>query len=222
MSTVFYELGYGLTRQFARYVEVRELEQVLCPANEGHRGPGRPLSDLNVIWRGKKVPDILWTWLSECLLTEHSLELFRSKGFTGFDVKPVKASFPRAEQKPTRLWELVLTGWAGMAPPESGIRITEKCDACGYRRYSGCDNPDKLIAVSQWDGSDFFMVWPLPRYIWVTQRVVDTIREYRLKGAVLKRPEELSFSSSGFGPGRLIDWMPEERARELGKPLGIC
>ena len=107
-----------------------------------------------------------------------------------------------------------------MASAESGINLVERCDACGYLRYSGCDNPEKLIDVSQWDGSDFVKVWPLPNFIFVTDRVIQVIRDHRLKGAVLKQPGELELSGD-LSPGRLSYWMPEERARELGATLGI-
>ena len=51
-----------------------------------------------------------------------------------------------------------------------------------------------LIDASKWDGSDFFMVWPLPLFIFVTDRVVRAIHDSRLTGGVLKRPGDLDFS----------------------------
>ena len=114
-----------------------------------------------------------------------------------------------------------MTGWAGIAPAESGVRLVERCDGCGHIRYSGCENSDALIDVSQWDGGDFFMVWPLPKYIFVTDRVAQLVRDNRLMGAVLERPADLRFTSGGFSPGRLSYWMPEQRAHEFGDALGI-
>jgi hypothetical protein len=200
-----------------------QLEHVTCPAKEGHRRGGKRLTNLSVALRGKGVEDFIWTWLSECLVRDQVLELFRASGFTGIDVRPVKAKFKRpCGDDPPRLWELVITGWAGIASVESGIKLTEKCDACGLLRYSRCENLGKLIEVSHWDGSDFFMVWPLPKFIFVTERVAKAIRENRLTGAILARPEDMSFGlPPGFGPGRLSYWMPERRARELGGTLGI-
>ena len=114
-----------------------------------------------------------------------------------------------------------MTGWGGVAPPESGIRLVQHCDACGALRYSGCNNPARIIDVSQWDGNDIFMVWPLPKFIFVTDRVLQMIRINRLRGVVLKSPGELDFHSGGFSPGRLSQNMPDARARKLGEPLGI-
>ena len=201
--------------------EEMRLEGVICPIYDGHQRGGKRLTDLSITLPGQNVQDFVWTWQSECLLTERVLDLFRSNDFTGFEVKPVKAKFKKTDDKPPELWELVVTGWAGMAPLESGIKLIKHCSACGSLKYSGCTNPEKLIVPSQWDGSDFFMVWPLPRFIFVTERVAGIIRENKLTGAVLKLPTELSFSGSGFSPGRLSYWMSEQRAKELGEAMGI-
>ncbi len=216
--------GMESTARLAEWVPGEiETEKIICPVNAGHRRGGKRLTNLSVALRGKGVEDFIWTWLSECLVRDQVLELFTASGFTGIDVRPVQAKFKRAcGNDPPRLWELVITGWAGMASVESGIKLTEKCDACGVLGYSRCENPGKLIDVSQWDGSDFFMVWPMPKFIFVTERVAKAIRENQLTGAILARPEDMSFGiPPGFGPGRLSHWMPERRARELGGTLGI-
>jgi hypothetical protein len=197
------------------------LETVICPIKDGHQHVGGRLSNLSVVLPGGAVQDFVWTWYSECLLQDRVLELFKKNGFTGYDVKPVKARFKRAgRQEPPRLWELIVTGWAGMASPESGIRLVERCKGCGHAVYSGSDNSGAVIDVSRWDGSDFFMVWPLPAFVFVTKRVAQTIRSDGLTGAVLKEPKELDLSGE-FSPGRLSYSMPLERARELGAALGV-
>ena len=200
-----------------------ETEKIICPVNAGHQRGGKRLANLSVALRGRGIEDFVWTWLSECLLQDRVLQLFQRSGFTGYEVKPAKVQFKHAaEHEPPRLSELIVTGWAGMASGESGIKLTKECRSCGLLRYSRCDNPGKLIEVSQWDGSDFFMVWPLPKFIFVTERVVQAIRDSRLTGAVLERQANMSFGMSpGFGPGRLSYWMPEDRARKLGAALGI-
>ena len=224
--STFFHLGSGTsTSRLAEWApgEV-DVETVTCPANEGHQHPGKRLTDLSVILPGNTVEDIVWTWYSECLLTDRALELFKAAGFTGFQVRRVKARYKRADAEPPCLWELVMTGWAGVASPESGIRLTECCPACGYMAYSAWTHPNKLIVPSQWDGSDFFMIWPLPGKIFLTKRAAHAMRESDLSGGVLKRPEELTWSSiviPRISPGRLSYHMPEKRARELGEPLGL-
>jgi len=209
------------TKRRAEWDENMRCETVTCPINEGHQRAGKRLANLSIVLPGRAVQDFVWTWYRECLVQEHVLELFRRAGLTGYEVKPVRARFKRAtESTPPRLWELVVTGWGGLAPPESGIRLVKKCEGCGHTVYSGCDNPDRLIDVAQWDGSDFFIVWPLPKFIFVTDRVAQLIREKRLRGVTLKEPRSLDLSGF-FSPGLLSYWMPEPRARQLGREFGI-
>lgn len=215
-------------------------EGVRCPVNPGHGRGGRRVTDLSVLLTSKTIPDFVWTWYSDCLIQDHVLRFFREQGFTGFDVRPAHAHMKiRAKQPdpcddnpglvaqeaarieiPT-LWELVITGWAGMARAESGVKITQHCPACSLTYYSCFTDPTRLIDESQWDGSDFFMVWPLPAFIFITDRVAQAIRRRRLRGAQIRALTTLRCHSASISPGRLSDWMPERRARELGEPLGI-
>jgi hypothetical protein len=241
MPHIFWKLtSPETTRGLAEWDDSMKLGgPVFCPTNPGHRRAGKRLTDLSVLLTSKKTPDFVWTWQSECLIQERVLQLFREQGFTGFEVKPVRArmkvrakeidpcddnpGLTEAEVSKARtptLWEVVITGWAGMAPPESGIRLIESCPDCGLKGYSCFTDPSRLIDESQWDGSDFFMVWPLPRFIFVTDRVARFINDNKLRGVGLKHLTELKCEGILRG-GRLSYRMPEARARELGEPLGI-
>jgi hypothetical protein len=77
------------------------------------------------------------------------------------------------------------------------------------------------LDASQWDGSDFCMVWPLPGFIFVTDRVAQAIRKNKITGATLRLPQDLNFGKGGFGPGRLSGYMSEDRARVLSPQYGI-
>lgn len=200
-----------------------ETEKVICPLNDGHQRGGKRLTNLSIALLGSGVQDFVWTWYSDCLVQDHVLEFFQKNEFTGFDVKPVKARFKQTSaSKPPTLWELTVTGWGGMASEKSGVKLIKRCESCGHIVYSGCDNLGDVIDVSQWDGSDFFIVWPLPNFIFVHNRVADVIRENRLTGAVLTRPQDRYLNADGFSPGRLSYCMPEDRAHELGDSLGIA
>jgi hypothetical protein len=200
-----------------------DLEQVECPIDPGHRRGGKRLTDLSVTLPTGAVQDFVWTWQSECLIQDHVLDLFREKGFTGFDVKPVKARFRNAKGAPPTLWELVLIGWAGVASPESGIKRVEYCEGCKHATYSEITDGSRLIDEARWDGSDFFMVWPMPLFPFVTERVANCICDHRLTGVLLKQVHELTgVGKDGLGGGRLSYWMPQNRARELGEAAGIA
>ena len=201
-----------------------DLERIICSLDDGHQRAGKRLTNLSVLLPRKDVQDFVWTWYSECLIQDRVLKLFREHDLTGYEVKPVNARFKaRTAEEPPRLWEVIVTGWGGVAPEESGVRLRENCPACGYLDYGGPVDYSLLISETQWDGSDFFIVWPFPRIIFVTDRVAGIITRHELKGLQLDRPEDLRFAriAEGAAPGRLSYWMPDERARELGEPLGI-
>jgi hypothetical protein len=180
------------------------------------------MNDLSVVLPGSNVRDIAWTWYSECLVQESVLQLFEENGFTGYGTRPVQARFRRhPELSPPKLWELRITGWGGIAPPESGVRLVESCDGCGLLRYSVPRYPERIVDRSQWDGSDFFFVWPMPLYFLVRERVAECIRRSGFRDAELIPTAQLTFRSGRLGPGRLSDWLPVDRARAIGEPLGI-
>jgi hypothetical protein len=91
--------------------------------------------------------------------------------------------------------------------------------------YSPCANPGEIIDAKQWDGSDFFIVWPLPNYWWVTSKAAMLLQRHKLKRFRLVTPQELTFGLQageiGFGPGRLRQYFSEERAKQIGGSLGI-
>jgi hypothetical protein len=199
-----------------------EFETVVCPLHEGHQRAGKRLSDLSIVLPNRAAKNhFVWTWYSECLVKDHVVRLFRREGLTGFEVKPVHSRFRELQAgQPPELWELVVVGWAGLAPAQSGIKVIEHCNACGHTRYSGLKDPEALIDASQWDGSDFFMVWPLPRYIFITDHVAQVIRAHSLSGAVIMDVKDIR-PTDGHSPGRLSNVMPQDYARKFGEPLGI-
>lgn len=196
------------------------------PENALHRRAGRRLSDLSVVLPRLTVEDVVWTYYGECLVQNRVVDLFRRLGFTGYERRPVRARFNQLSRAaPPELWELWATGWGGMAPPKSGVKVVDHCKVCKSTVYSSCSTLAQAFDKTQWDGSDFFFVWPLPKYIWVTERVAQYIRRHKLKGVRLRPPEQVVFRMPergfGFSPARLSYYLPEARAKELGEALGI-
>ena len=156
---------------------------------------------------------------------ERLLEEFEKEGFTGYRVKPATVRF-RDGLTSTEYRELIVTGWAGIALPESGVQLVQSCAGCPYKEYSAITNYEKVVDWSQWTGEDFFIVWPMAAYKLVTERVAmwllaRNVKSVRLEGGFTEREGQPIISRLGFTVGGLSDYLPEDLALKYGKPLGI-
>lgn len=198
-----------------------------CTINPEHilvrLGEEKPFS---VILPKKISEDCIWTWTNECLLNSRVVSLLRSSSLTGFNLLPARATRVKGgsqnESELPSLWRLGTIGWGGVASPESGIRLVEpRCPECGYSQYSDIENYEKVFDVSAWDGSDFFMIWPMPKLIFMTPRATAFFTTNRIRNVTFARLKPNQIRGYGFSPGRLSFHMPAERAKQIGGPLGI-
>jgi hypothetical protein len=190
-------------------------EPIVCPVDPGHQRGGRRVGPLNVDYPGASLKhDIVRTWYSEYLISDRLARSLHRWGATGYKTNPVvitsRQSKPRQDYR-----ELVVTGWGGVARPEAGVRLLESCPACGQLYYSGVQSWHDLIDWSAWDGSDLFMVWPLPRYILVVERVATLLSESGFGGFKMVPFDEME-PQEGLAPGRVTYWLTEEKALALG------
>ena len=87
-------------------------------------------------------------------------------------------------------------------------------------------DPSQLIDEDQWTGEDFFIVWPMPGYIFVMQRVVEVFQAANVKSCRIRKLESglrgESFSGTdSFRTESLAVFLPVDLAIKYGKPLGI-
>lgn len=199
------------------------LERVTCSTNPEHRRSGGRTTDLSVFLPSTRLTDCIWTWYSELMVQDHVLTFLRDHRLTGFTVKKVQARFKKPTSiQPPRLWEIEILGWGGMASDNAGLETIEYCPACQHRVFTVA-NPAKMIDPTRWDGSDFFMVWPLPSQIFVSDKAASLLRNARFSGIKLLPAEEILIEpGSTLTPGRLSYCMPKDRAELLGGPLGIA
>lgn len=214
--------------EWAEGMKYEEPSDQRCPVVPSHGmiGSNRRVGDLNVLLPARKPKDFVWTWYSECMVHDHVLKMLKKEGFTGFDVKPVKVAYKnkKATLPVPKLWELQITGWGGMAHSESGIKELINCKGCGRLKYTHWTEGAKLIDPTTWDGSDFFIIWPMPKYVFVTDRVRSLILKQKFKGVSFEALSEMKHSpgtTPTLTPGRLSDYFPEARAKKVGAPLGI-
>jgi hypothetical protein len=168
------------------------------------------------------IKNFTWTWQRDILASEHLLDVFLKHRVTGYEIRPAVVSYSkRSVEKAPALYELITTGWGGMASNAAGLKVRDTCAACRYRDYTIAE-PARLIDASCWDGSDLFIVWPLPLYRFASDRLAGILRAEKTTGVKLIPAAEIPFQRGNVAsPGLLHMWMPVSRARALGARLGI-
>jgi hypothetical protein len=160
--------------------------------------------------------DVTWAQFGELLVNERVIEILKRSNITGFMAKPVQMA------EGDKMYWITATGWAGMAAKKSRIYRAEYHEDCGYVHYKVRGHPDELIDSSTWDGSDIFMVWPMPLFHFATKRVAEILTSNNVTGLVCVHELCALRASDGFGPGRLSDYMDANLARERGRIAGIA
>lgn len=211
------------TTRLAEWDDSVEVASIVCPTHTGHRRAGRRVSALAVTIPDAETADFIWTWAGELMVREHVAQELRTAGLTGFELDPVVVRLRRSTECAPSLFEMRTTGWGGIAPEQAGVILdrSRSCPDCGLLIYSSFTDAAKLVSESQWDGSDVFLLWPLPRYVFVTKRVVDLIRTRGWKGVSITPLEKLESAVAELNPGRLSFYLPMARAIALGSAAGI-
>ncbi len=223
MTNKFWLLTIPENQRLLKCAALPALEETPCPATDRHAGRAKRIGKLQVIADPRALKDFTWTWYTELLMSPKALKVFEKHHVTGFDVRPVTAQYPKPiKARPPELYEVIITGWAGLPPREAKLTVTRHCTACGNTRYS-IGEPTKILDSRAWDGSDLFMVWPFPRHPFVSDRLASIIRQEKLSGARLIPPAAIAIDpGDAIYAGSLFAWLPEERAEVLSRQLGIC
>ncbi len=192
---------------------------ITCPI---HKRAKRTMGGLSIIVHPLGMKDFTWTWNGDVLVSLRALRVFEKRRVTGFEARPAKVCYPETiKQRPPDLFELVVTGWGGLAAPASGVTLTSFCLTCGHRQYRIAE-PSRLIDPAAWDGSDLFIVWPLPRYHFASKRLASILRQEGVSGVeFISAPEIPVERGASVSPGTLSLSMPEHRARELEERFGV-
>jgi len=217
----FWQLTYPLNQRPLVRAARPAFEEIPCPAADDHATLKRA-GDLRVIPHPSGLKDFTWTWDSDMLISPRALAVLQRHRITGFQVRRVEAEYPKTiKAAPPELYEVLVTGWAGWPAREAGLAVLRSCPACGDTLFSMA-HPMRLIDPTAWDGSDIFIVWPLPRFRFVTDRLAHIIRQEKLSGATLLPLEKIRMEpGSEIDAGSLLQWMPEERANLLRQQFGV-
>lgn len=204
-----------------RIVTTSPYERITCAA--GHIiAQKSKFGDLAIKLPFRVLCDFESTWDARLVISERALQALKRHNVTGFDVRPVTARYRRPiGVEPPPLFELAVTGWGGIAAPAARVRLVAACRACKHREYTIAD-PTRVIDPSAWDGSDLFIIWPLPGFPFASDRLAKILRRERLSGVELLPPSRISVKPGAtLTPGPLGNSMPGERALEIGKQFDV-
>lgn len=201
-----------------------ERESIRCPISPLHDGGHRRVGPLYLEVKHDRRDELI-IWGHGLAIHEKTLDGFEKGGFTGYRVRPATVRF-RDGATSTEYREFIVTGWAGVASPESGVHLVESCPACLRKEYTPITNFEKVIDWSQWTGEDFFVVWPMMGYRLVTERVAKWLLAHKVKSFRLEKEFEVRkrdsiISKLNIPAGRLSLYFPEDLASKYGKPLGL-
>jgi hypothetical protein len=200
----------------------RERECTACSLTAEHLDGDRRIGQLSVRVKHNRRDEMIWCWVEGTVVHKQLLAEFERQGFTGFRTKPATVRF-RDGSVSNDYSEFIVTGWAGMASPGSGVQVRQSCPACHWKIYSAITNYEKLIDWSQWTGDDFFIVWPLPTHALITERVAQFLLTRKVKSFYLTGLEDRPslVANLGFTVSRLSDFLPDDLAIKYGRPLGL-
>ena len=60
--------------------------------------------------------------------------------------------------------------------------MVKSCPGCLWKNIAALtEDAEQLIDWNQWTGEDFFIVWPMPNHIMITERVADFLMSDHVK-----------------------------------------
>ena len=207
----------------ADYESYGKREEVRCPASSEHRARSRRIGPMDVSVKHCRFEErMIWCMAFGTVVHESLLNEFSGQGFTGFRSEPSTVTFGDGTIS-ANYHELIITGWAGVATPASGVRVINSCPACHWKKYYAIRNYENLIDWSQWTGDDFFIVWPMPHSILITERVAFWLLNREVKSFNLTSLDDLDNPTgrNGFTVGRLSNFLPEDLAVKYGRQLDL-
>jgi hypothetical protein len=165
---------------------------------------------------------MIGTLTSEIVIHSRLAAELERQGFTGYRLKPATVRF-RDGSISTEYSQLFEVGWAGIARPESGIRLLRKCPHCPCKEYSPLRDADQLVDWSQWSGDDFVVLWPIGRCL-ITQRVAEMLTALKASSHLIMDLKNLEGKEYGAPPNAcgftgvpLSNLMPQDVAVKYEK-----
>jgi hypothetical protein len=212
----FYVLTPGSEeRKWAERIDPWKQTPVICPLNPDHkRGRLRSGDAVFKVPGGSIDDDIIWSWESDCIVSERVVELLTQKNTTGVSFRRTMCLNLRRRFLPLQYWILEPSGWGGYAQGGDEELEVEYCKACELTIYRFPKNLTKSFAANQWDGSDIFRIWPVGLTC-VMPKVAQLLSDFAI--ASVQDPAAIRFPKDAIVGGRLTDYLTLEKACEVAR-----
>ena len=224
--TFFYQFQSTLAGELSvdYAMESAQWERFPCPVSREHQAERRRIGPLHHFVRHNNRDEQI-IWGLEITMHARVIEQLESEGFTGFRTNPARVTF-RDGVTSDEYKEFIVTGWAGVASPKSGVEVVASCSGCKWKTYSGIKDFDKVVDWEQWTGEDFFIVWPFSGHRFCSERAATWLKGSGRKSFSIEEPfmreRRRRFTmDGGFPRGLLSEALPEDLAIKYGRPLGL-
>lgn len=184
-----------------------EIETTLCDRDPRHAKRQKRGATLKVIAPLAPLYDFEWTVYNEAIVGPEIVELFEKENVTGVKFRRVIPYLTTGDQFSREMYEMYVVGDGGNAPESSGIRPIEICPHCGFCIFTGYQNTNDVFNIDEWDGSDIFTIWPLPRFIVASDSVIELLDRESITGVAAVSLSKLPVCLSGtLTPGHREDY----------------
>ena len=146
-------------------------ESITCPKDPRHQRAGKRITDLFVKQVNKIEYDLSSTFLSDIIISDKLLDIFKKQNVKGYNIKPIKIRKSKKILK-NEYYELIVTGKGTLDLSKSGISLVTNCKYCGLVQYSSFHNG---LIIKSWDKSDIFITPEYPKYVLITERLKDIL-----------------------------------------------
>ncbi|WP_457796729.1 hypothetical protein [Methylocystis sp. S23] len=158
--------------------------------------------------------DAFATPRSSFVFTRRVFEALEEAGLTGWTMNPATVSFADGTVS-NDFGELWINGFGGVAQPSAGCKLLWRCRGCGQREYQDGIIRGEAVRQARWDGSDFFIVWPLVNYPICTDRAKDILERFRMDKIIFRKPEEDLAPINGYSDTAVPPYYKLEARAEI-------
>lgn len=165
--------------------------------------------------------DFIWSWYSDVLMNDRAREALSSSDVSGYSAVSVEVRNPRrgaGAGATANLWELQIHGFAGFADASGCVEVLQGCAECGAFTFRFHSPFYKLLNEEKWDGTDLFTIWPFPRIVLCSGRILKVIENYALTGISVIPIEEFELTASesrGVSAGMPSAYLDESGLKRL-------